>query len=39
VLETIQGEQELTRARLEYFRVVAEYDQTQYALFKAIGRL
>ena len=39
VLETIQAEQELTRARLEYFKAIAEFDQAQYALFKATGRL
>jgi outer membrane protein TolC len=37
VLETIQAEEELTRARLEYFNSLAEYNKAQYALHKAIG--
>jgi outer membrane protein TolC len=37
VLETIQAEQELTRARLDYLNALAEYDKAQYALHKAIG--
>jgi outer membrane protein TolC len=37
VLETIQSEQDLTRARNEYVGVVAEFDKAQYALQKAIG--
>ena len=39
VLETIQAEQDLTRARRDYLKTVAEYDQAQYALCKIIGRL
>ena len=37
VLETIQSEQDLTNARLEYLRVVAEYNTAQYALRRATG--
>jgi outer membrane protein TolC len=39
VLETLQAEQDLTRARLDYFKAVAEFDKAQYALHKALGRL
>lgn len=39
VMETIQSEQDLTRARLDYLRTVAEFDKAQYALSKAIGKL
>jgi outer membrane protein TolC len=37
VLETIQAEQELTRARLDYLNALAEYDKAQYGLQRAIG--
>jgi outer membrane protein TolC len=37
VLENIQSEQELTRARLDYLNAIAEYNKAQYALQKAIG--
>lgn len=37
VLENIQAEQELTRARSDYFSVVAEFNKAQYALNKALG--
>jgi outer membrane protein TolC len=37
VLETIQAEQDLTRARLDYLRAVAEFNKAQYALKRAIG--
>src|SRR5439155_3696587 len=37
VLEDIQAQQELTRARSEYLNAVAEFDKAQYALSKAIG--
>ena len=37
VLETIQSEQELTRARFDYLNAIAEYNKAQYALRKAIG--
>jgi outer membrane protein TolC len=39
VLENIQAEQDLTRARLDYLRLVADFDRAQYALQKAIGKL
>lgn len=38
VLENIQAEQELTRARLDYLTVVTEYNRAQFALRRAIGR-
>lgn len=39
VLETILAEQELTRARLDYLKSIAEFDKAQYALLRATGRL
>jgi len=39
VLENIQAEQDLTHARLDYLRVVADFDRAQYAMLKAIGKL
>jgi outer membrane protein TolC len=39
VLENIQAEQDLTRARLEYVRAVAEFNKMQYALRKVTGQL
>ncbi|MBM3881991.1 MAG: TolC family protein [Verrucomicrobia bacterium] len=39
VLENIQAEQDLTRARLDYLEAVAEFDKAQYALLGATGRL
>lgn len=39
VLETIQAEQDLTRARLDYAKAIADLDRAQYALSKAIGKL
>ena len=39
VLENIQAEQELTRARLDYLNAVAEHNKAQYILSKAIGQL
>ena len=39
VLETVQAEQDLTRARRDYLKTVAEYDQAQYALCKIVGKL
>jgi outer membrane protein TolC len=38
VLETIQAEQELTRARLDYLQVVAAHNQAQFALQRALGK-
>ena len=37
VLENIQAEQELTRARLDYLAAAAEFNKAQYALSRAIG--
>jgi outer membrane protein TolC len=37
VLETIQAEQELTRARLDYFNTLASQNKAQYALRRTIG--
>lgn len=37
VLENIQAEQDLTRARADYVNAVAEYNKAQYALKQAIG--
>jgi outer membrane protein TolC len=39
VLETIQAEQDLTRARLDYLKAVAEFNKAQYALSKLTGAL
>ena len=39
VLETIQAEQDLTRARLDYFKAVAEFNKAQYELKNAVGNL
>jgi outer membrane protein TolC len=39
VLETIQAEQDLTRARLDYLKAVAEFNKAQYALSKLTGTL
>ena len=39
VLENIFAEQELTRARNDYFTTVAEHNKAQYALARAIGSL
>lgn len=39
VLETIQAEQDLTRARLDYLRTIADFNEAQYALRKATGNL
>ena len=39
VLETIQAEQDLTRARLDYLKAVAEFNKAQYVLCRVTGRL
>ena len=39
VLETIQAEQDLTRSRFDYFKAVTEFNKSQYALSKALGKL
>jgi len=37
VLENIQAEQDLTRARLDVLTAIAEVNKAQYALKKAVG--
>lgn len=37
VLENIQAEQDLTRARTDYLKAVAEFNKAQYGLSKAVG--
>lgn len=39
VLENIQAQQDLTRARNDYFKAVAEFNKAQYALSQAVGAL
>jgi Outer membrane protein len=39
VLEVIQAEQDLTRARTDYANAVVDYNKAQYALTRAIGGL
>ena len=39
VLETIVAEQELTRARTDYLRIVAEYNKVQYDLLRTLGQI
>jgi len=39
VLEDIQAQQELTRARSDYLNAIAEFNKAQYELTKAIGGL
>ena len=39
VLEDIQAQQELTRARSDYLNTVAEYNKSEYGLSKATGTL
>lgn len=39
VLETLQAEQDLTRARLEYLKTMANFNAAQYTLSKSIGGL
>ena len=39
VLENIQAEQDLTRARFDYLKAVAEFNKGQYALKRALGRI
>jgi outer membrane protein TolC len=39
VLEAIQAEQDLTRARADYLSTIAELDKAQYALRYALGKL
>ena len=37
VLENIQAEQDLTRARLDYLTVITEHNRAQFALQRAVG--
>jgi outer membrane protein TolC len=39
VLETIQAEQDLTRARLDYLKAVTDFNKAQYALQRVSGKL
>ena len=39
VLENILAEQDLTRARFEFLKVVAEFNKAQYTLKRAVGKL
>lgn len=39
VLEHLQSEQDLTRARLDFLKRVAEFNQAQYQLLRLTGRL
>jgi len=39
VLEYIQAEQDLTRARLGHLKAATEFNKAQYTLSKAIGKL
>ncbi len=39
VLETIQAEQDLARARNDYLNIVTDYNKMQYALLRALGQL
>lgn len=39
VLENILAEQDLTRARTDYLKAIAEFNKAQYGLSRAIGTL
>ncbi len=39
VLENIQAEQDLTRARYQYLQTIAELNKAQYTLTRALGKL
>lgn len=39
VLENIQAEQDLTRARFDYLKAIADFNSAQYALSRAVGNL
>lgn len=39
VLENILAEQDLTRARIDYLKAIAEFNKAQYGLSKAVGVL
>jgi len=38
VLEDLQAQQDLDRARSDYLNVLAEYNKAQYVLSRAVGR-
>jgi outer membrane protein TolC len=38
VLETIETEQDLTQAKFDYLKTIADFNKAQYALARAIGR-
>ena len=39
VLETIQAGQDLTHARLDYLKTIAEFNKSQYLLSRVTGRI
>ena len=39
VLETVQAEQDLTRARLDFLARVAEHNQVQFQLLRTLGEM
>lgn len=39
VLEAIQAEQDLTRTRLDYLRIIFDFNKAQYQLQRAMGKL
>jgi outer membrane protein TolC len=39
VLETIQAQQDLARARDDYLNIVTDYNKAQYALLRALGQV
>jgi len=39
VLENIQAEQDLTRARGDFLKTISEFNKAQYALMRALGKL
>ena len=39
VLENIQAEQDLTRARFDYLKAIADFNTAQYVLSRAVGNL
>ncbi|HWX19438.1 MAG TPA: TolC family protein [Candidatus Binatia bacterium] len=39
VLENIQAERDLTRARLDYLQAIAELNKAQYTMLRALGRM
>ena len=39
VLENLQAEQDLTRARYDYLKTITDFNSAQYALSRAVGKL